>query len=566
MYDVIIIGGGPAGLTAAIYLARAQYRVLVVEKEHFGGQITITSEVVNYPGILKASGESLTGEMRRQAEGFGAEFLLAEAESLELEGKVKTVKTSKGGLQCFGVLIATGAHPRMIGFPGEEAYRGHGVAYCATCDGEFFTGMEVFVVGGGFAAAEESVFLTKYASHVTVLVREDDFTCAKAVSEETKKHPKITVLYNTEVKEVSGDSVLRRLVYFNNKTGETVEYRAQEGKTFGVFVFAGYAPATELVKGLVRLNEQGYVITDISQKTSVDGVYAAGDVCVKNLRQVVTAVGDGAVAATELERYAGAMHKETGLVPQRAVSKAPRGNDSHGALGGGTGVSGTGAGTQSGAEAGSAPGAESGHAEAGNSLFTADMLSQLRTVFERMENPLTLELYLDERPVSRELRRYMDSLAELTDKLTVAEGGGNVEYGRPYVRVLRADGTPAGLGFHGVPGGHEFTSFVMGLYNAAGKGQPLDDAQLARISDIDDALDLKIMVSLSCTMCPELVTSAQKIASLNEHVNAEVYDINHFGELKDKYNVMSVPCMVLNDEKVSFGKKNIEQILDWIAN
>lgn len=566
MYDVIIIGGGPAGLTAAIYLARAQYRVLVVEKEHFGGQITITSEVVNYPGILKASGESLTGEMRRQAEGFGAEFMLAEAESLELEGKVKTVKTSKGGLQCFGVLIATGAHPRMIGFPGEEAYRGHGVAYCATCDGEFFTGMEVFVVGGGFAAAEESVFLTKYASHVTVLVREDDFTCAKAVSEETKKHPKITVLYNTEVKEVSGDSVLRRLVYFNNKTGETEEYRAQEGKTFGVFVFAGYAPATELVKGLVRLNEQGYVITDISQKTSVDGVYAAGDVCVKNLRQVVTAVGDGAVAATELERYAGAMHKETGLVPQRAVSKAPRGNDSHGALGGGTGVSGTGAGTQSGAEAGSAPGAESGHAEAGNSLFTADMLSQLRTVFERMENPLTLELYLDERPVSRELRRYMDSLAELTDKLTVAEGGGNVEYGRPYVRVLRADGTPAGLGFHGVPGGHEFTSFVMGLYNAAGKGQPLDDAQLARISDIDDALDLKIMVSLSCTMCPELVTSAQKIASLNEHVNAEVYDINHFGELKDKYNVMSVPCMVLNDEKVSFGKKNIEQILDWIAN
>ena len=566
MYDVIIIGGGPAGLTAAIYLARAQYRVLVVEKEHFGGQITITSEVVNYPGILKASGESLTGEMRRQAEGFGAEFMLAEAESLELEGKVKTVKTSKGDLQCFGVLIATGAHPRMIGFPGEEAYRGHGVAYCATCDGEFFTGMEVFVVGGGFAAAEESVFLTKYASHVTVLVREDDFTCAKAVSEETKKHPKITVLYNTEVKEVSGDSDLRRLVYFNNKTGETVEYRAQEGKTFGVFVFAGYAPATELVKGLVRLNEQGYVITDISQKTSVDGVYAAGDVCVKNLRQVVTAVGDGAVAATELERYAGAMHKETGLVPQRAVSKAPRGNDSHGALGGGTGVSGTGAGTQSGAEAGSAPGAESGHAEAGNSLFTADMLSQLRTVFERMENPLTLELYLDERPVSRELRRYMDSLAELTDKLTVAEGGGNVEYGRPYVRVLRADGTPAGLGFHGVPGGHEFTSFVMGLYNAAGKGQPLDDAQLARISDIDDALDLKIMVSLSCTMCPELVTSAQKIASLNEHVNAEVYDINHFGELKDKYNVMSVPCMVLNDEKVSFGKKNIEQILDWIAN
>lgn len=575
LYDVIVVGGGPAGLTAAIYLARAQYRVLVVEKEHFGGQITITSEVVNYPGILKTNGERLTGEMRRQAEGFGAEFLLAEVEALELAGKVKTVKTSKGELQCFGVLIATGAHPRMIGFPGEEAYRGHGVAYCATCDGEFFTGMEVFVVGGGFAAAEESVFLTKYASHVTVLVREDDFTCAKAVAEETKKHPKITVLYNTEVKEVSGDSVLRRLVYVNNKTGERAEYRAEEGRTFGVFVFAGYEPATKLVQGLVKLNEQGYVVTDINQKTSVDGVYAAGDVCVKNLRQVVTAVGDGAVAATELERYAGVMHKETGLVPERAVSKVSREDTSvpkgEAALSG-TGTSGVGL-AGAGVLGSGVPGAESAGAggsgpeasPAGGALFTEDMLAQLRTVFERMENPLILELYLDGRPVSMELRQYMESLAKLTDKLTVAEGDRNVEYGRPFVKILRADGTPAGLGFHGVPGGHEFTSFVMGLYNAAGKGQSVDDKQLARISDIDDALDLKIMVSLSCTMCPELVTSAQKIASLNEHVNAEVYDINHFGELKDKYNVMSVPCMVVNDEKVSFGKKNIEQILDWLA-
>lgn len=568
LYDVIIVGGGPAGLTAAIYLARAQYRVLVVEKERFGGQITITSEVVNYPGIWKTNGETLTGEMRRQAEGFGAEFLLAEAEELELTGKVKTVKTSKGELRGFGVLIATGAHPRMIGFPGEEAYRGHGVAYCATCDGEFFTGMDVFVVGGGFAAAEESVFLTKYARHVTVLVREEDFTCAKAVSEETKKHPKITVLYNTEVKEVSGDSVLRRLVYINNKTGETTEYRAEEGKTFGVFVFAGYEPATRLVRGLVKLSEQGYVITDISQKTSLDGVYAAGDVCLKNLRQVVTAVGDGAVAATELERYAGAMQKETGLVPERAVSKVSREYTSAPGM---RSDEGAGTGRQSGASTGRLSGAETPGNEADKSaaawegLFTEDMQAQLRTVFDRMENPLILELYLDERPVSGELKQYMESLAKLTDKLTVVPGNRNVEYGRPFVRVLRADRTPTGLGFHGVPGGHEFSSFVVGLYNAAGKGQPVEDAQLARISDIDDVLDLKIMVSLSCTMCPELVTSAQKIASLNEHVNAEVYDINHFGDLKDRYHVMSVPCMVLNDEKVSFGKKNIEQILDWIA-
>lgn len=536
LYDVIIVGGGPAGLTAAIYLARAQYRVLVVEKERFGGQITITNEVVNYPGVLKTSGEDLTGQMRRQAEGFGAEFLLAEAERLELGGRIKTVETSKGSLQCFGVLIATGAHPRMIGFPGEKEYRGHGVAYCATCDGEFFTGMEVFVVGGGFAAAEESVFLTKYASHVTVLVREEDFTCAKAVAEETKKNPKITVLYNTEVKEVSGDRVLRRLVYQNNQTGERTEYKAPEGGTFGVFVFAGYEPATELVKGLVKLSEQSYVITDINQKTSVDGVYAAGDVCVKNLRQVVTAVGDGAAAATELERYAGALQKEMGLTPKRRVSKALA----------------------------AAPDTASGKQTSENALFSEDMLAQLRTVFERMENSLILELYLDERPVSGELRQYMESLAGLTEKLTVAMGDESADCSRPFVKILKADRKDTGLGFHGVPGGHEFTSFIMGLYNAAGKGQTLEEGQLIRISKVRERADLKIMVSLSCTLCPELVTAAQKIASLNDYVSAEVYDINHFGELKEKYNVMSVPCMVLNEEKITFGKKDIGQILEWI--
>ena len=175
LYDVIVVGGGPAGLTAALYLARAKYRVLVMEKEQFGGQITITHEVVNYPGVGKVSGRELTETMRRQAESFGAEFLMAEAESLDLSGDVKTVRTDRGDYQCFGILLATGAHPRSVGFKGEEEHKGRGVAYCATCDGEFFTDKEVFVVGGGFAAAEESLFLTKFARHVTVLVRKDDF-------------------------------------------------------------------------------------------------------------------------------------------------------------------------------------------------------------------------------------------------------------------------------------------------------------------------------------------------------------------------------------------------------
>ena len=542
-YDVVVVGGGPAGLTAGLYLARACYRVLVVEKETFGGQITITSEVVNYPGVGRTNGRELTEAMRVQAEGFGAEFLMAEVTDLELDGDVKKVHTDRGVYSCFGVLIATGAHPRMIGFPGEAEFRGHGVAYCATCDGEFFTDKEVFVVGGGFAAAEESVFLTRYARHVTVLVRGENFTCAEATAQATLSHPKITVLTNTQVEDVSGDTALRRIRYRNSKTGEETEFSTGGNDTFGVFVFAGYAPDTELVKGKVELDPQGYVITDRNQKTSRDGVYAAGDVCVKNLRQVVTAVGDGATAATELEKYAAAMQTRTGLHPQKPVRReaAPERNTK--------------------AEAGRSPAGGSSN----GGLFPPEMRQQMDVIFERMERKLVLELCLDDRPVSRELRGYMEELAGVTDKLTVSMGEGAEASELPCVRVLREDGSETGLAFHGVPGGHEFTSFLLGLYNAAGPGQPLDDETRARIQGIGRAIRMKILVSLSCTMCPELVAAAQQIASLNPLVTAEVYDINHFEAMKDRYNVMSVPCLVVNDDEVMFGKKSVQQLLDKIA-
>lgn len=551
LYDVVVIGGGPAGLTAALYLARARYRVVVVEKEHFGGQITITSEVVNYPGVFHTSGTELTETMRRQAQSFGAEFLLAEVSGLELDGDVKTVRTSRGELHCFGVLLATGAHPRSVGFAGEEEFKGHGVAYCATCDGEFFTGKEVFVVGGGFAAAEEGVFLTKYAKHVTILIRGDDFSCAEATAEEARNHEKITVVTNVQVDSVAGDDGLRTLTYRNRKTGEVTVYEAEDGDSFGIFVFAGYEPATGLVKDVAELNEQGYVITDRQQKTSVDGLYAAGDVCVKNLRQVVTAVGDGAMAATELEKYAAAMQQKTGLHPVLPEVQKAAGSASE-AAGGGT------------SQSKPAQAKQAGQADQGG-LFTDDMKAQLDAVFGRMENPLILRLYLDERPVSAELKQYMTGLAALTDKLSVevAEQAA-AEEAAPCVHILRADGADTGLAFHGVPGGHEFTSFVLGLYNAAGPGQALDAEAAAQIKAISEPVDMKILVSLSCTMCPELVTAAQKIAAENDGVRAEVYDLNHFADLKEKYKVMSVPCLVINDDQVSFGKKNVQQLLDLI--
>lgn len=535
LYDVVVIGGGPAGLTAGLYLARAKYRVLVIEKEQFGGQITITHEVVNYPGVGKTSGKALTETMRRQAESFGAEFLLAEAEGLELSGDVKTVRTDRGDYHCFGILLATGAHPRTVGFAGEIEYKGRGVAYCATCDGEFFTGKEVFVVGGGFAAAEESVFLTQFARHVTILIREEDFTCAASVADKARNHEKIAVLTDTIVEEVSGENGLDYIRYQNTATGKVTEYHAEEGDSFGVFVFAGYIPATEPVKGIADIDEQGYIVTDRSQKTNIDGLYAAGDVCIKPLRQVVTATGDGALAATELERYCAQLREKTGLHP---TMPAPKQSETPTAI-------------------------ASEQTPDSSELFTPDMKAQLDAVFARMARPLLLKLYLDSRPISAELEGYMNTLVSLTDKLRmkVVDRNTSAETA-PCVRVCLDDGSPTGLAFHGVPGGHEFTSFVLGLYNAAGPGQSIDEDVKQAIAAIDKPVNAKIMVTLSCNICPDVVTAAQRIAAESPYVTAEVYDLQHFEGLKSKYKVMSVPCLVINDEQVTFGRKTIKQILD----
>ena len=536
LYDVVIVGGGPAGLTAALYLARAKYRVLVLEKEQFGGQIAITHEVVNYPGIAKTSGKALTDTIQQQAERFGAEFMLTEATGFDLNGDIKTVHTNKGDYRCFGILLATGAHPRTVGFQGEEEHKGRGVAYCATCDGEFFTGKEIFVVGGGYAAAEESVFLTKFARHVTILVRKDDFSCAASVADQAKNHEKITVLTNTVMEEVSGENGLTHARYKNTVTGEVTEVKSEE--SFGVFVFAGYAPATEAVQGVVELNEQGYIITDASQKTSADGVYAAGDVCIKPLRQVVTATSDGALAATELEKYVAAMQRKTGLHPEMAV--ASKQNTSAGV---------------------SKPELSTDN----HDLFTPDMRQQLDTVFSRMKRPLLLNLYLDNRSISTELENFMTAFAALTDKLTLKVCDRQAqETFAPCVEVCLADGTETGLAFHGVPSGHEFTSFVLGLYNAAGPGQAIDSDIQQEIAAITKPTDLKILVTLTCTMCPDLVAAAQRIAAENPNITAHVYDIRHFEKLKNQYNVMSVPCLIVDGEKVSFGKKNMRQVLNFI--
>ena len=582
LYDVIVVGGGPAGLTAGLYLARARYRVLILEKDDFGGQITITNEVVNYPGVGRTTGRALTQTMRQQAQDFGAEFLSAEAIGLDVHGDVKTVHTSRGDLKAFGILLATGASPRKLGFEGESEYAGRGVAYCATCDGEFFTGKEVLVVGGGFAAAEESVFLTTYASKVTVLVREQDFTCDATVAAAAKNNPKIEVRYQVELQGVTaGQGGLREAAILNRATGQTETWRPADGGTFGVFVFAGYVPATDLVRGVVELDDYGYVVTHGYLETSVPGVYAAGDLRAKNLRQVVTATADGAIAAVELERYAKRMSEKTGLMPQRPASYVYEQSTAKTNAASLDATAPAPAPAKRSADAGAAANAVKKSSE----LFSDATRQQLNVVFSRMSRTVTLALELDDTPLSTELRGFIDALVALSGgklKSTVVDGEckkddtGRAVFdvdnvlpaARPCVRMV-VDGEPTGLAFHGVPSGHEFNSFVLGLYNVAGPGQPLGDDLIDRSRSITDPLDIMVLVSLTCTMCPETVLASQRIASLNPAVRAEAYDVAHFPELRDHYGAMSVPCIVITradgTQQVEFGKKSIPQMLELVG-
>ncbi len=531
-YDAIVVGGGPAGLSAAIYMARAQFHVLVLEKDKIGGQITITNEVVNYPGILETDGAKLTEEMHKQAERFGAEFKIADVKSLDLEGDYKVVHTDRGDFKTLGVIFAAGAHPRLAGFGGEAEFRGHGVAYCATCDGEFFTDKEIFVVGGGFAAVEEGIFLTRYGKKIHMLVRGDDFSIHTPAVDELKEHPKVDIRYQTEVVKVEGDNAVRSITIRNRKTGKEETFTAPDGDYYGVFVFVGYSPENELVKGKIELNPQGYVVTDPNQKTSVDGVYAAGDICVKNLRQVVTAVSDGAIAATSLEKYLGGQYRKLGIKREYVHKKIAHEE-----------------------EAKAAPKAAAG-------AFLDDNLRKaLAPVFARFQNKIVLRLHEDDSKASQEDRKILEELHSMSDKIGIDFVPAKGEEDKHTIAICDEAGKPLGLNFHGVPGGHEFNSFVLAMYNAAGPGQDVGAENQKRIESIQTPTHVQIAVSLSCTMCPDLVAAAERIAADNPNVTVDVYDFQYYPDMKKKYNIMSVPCMIINEKDVHFGKKSLTDLL-----
>ena len=538
LYDLVVIGAGPAGLTAAIYMSRARYKTLVLEKADIGGQITITSEVVNYPGIKRTDGKELTAEMASQAKAFGAEIKTDEVIDLDLSGDVKKVITKNQTYEALTVIIATGANPRQLGFEGESKFKGRGVAYCATCDGEFFTDKDIFVVGGGFAAAEEGMFLTRYGKSVTMIIREEDFTCASSIAEKVKNHnPKINIHYNTQVQEIVGDNFPRKATFVNHQTGEKFTYEAPANDTFGTFVFAGYVPNTALVKGKVELDEQGYIITDENKSTNIEGVFAAGDLCVKNLRQVVTATSDGAIAATSAEKIAAQKHIKLDIPNLFDISRVKVDENN-----------------------------EVKKVESTNedgSFITDEMKAQLQGVFARFERKLILIANVNNSQLGREIEGFLNEMKGISDNLQIKKNEIS-EDETAFISLETEQGEDTGYKFVGVPGGHEFTSFVLSIYNYSGKGQQIEQHQLDKISQIKDKQDIKIVVSLSCTKCPDLVIATSQIAGKLKQSNFEVYDIAHAPHLREKHSIMSVPCMVINDDKVVFGKKNVDEILELL--
>lgn len=300
IYDVAIVGGGPAGLSAGLYASRGKMSAIIIEKAKWGGQAATTEELENYPGSMEhPTGPKVMERMRAQAEAFGTEMMKEEVVGYDFSGDIKIVKLAKGEeIKAKSVIFATGAQPMLLGAPGEMELRGKGVSYCATCDADFFTELEVVVIGGGDAAVEESIYLTKFADKVTIVHRRDEFRAAKSLVAKAMENEKIDIIWNTVVEEIYGDGIVEGVKMKNIQTGETTDFRCD-----GVFVFVGTKPITETIKGHIELDPKGYVIADEEMRTSVEGVYAAGDVRVKSLRQVITACADGAIAAVNAEKY-----------------------------------------------------------------------------------------------------------------------------------------------------------------------------------------------------------------------------------------------------------------------
>jgi len=535
IYDLIIVGAGAAGLSAAIYAGRAKLKTLVVEKSGIGGQIKITAEVVNYPGVFSTSGAELTAEMKKQAVSFGAEFIMADISQVDFSKDIKTLETQTGDIySALGVIIASGAKPRLIGFEGEKEFAGRGIAYCATCDGEFFTGKDVFVIGAGFAAAEEAIFLTRFARKVTVIAREPEFTCSKTIADKVLAHEKIEVKFNSEILYVRGENVVKEAKFINNQTKETWIHKVDD-ETFGVFIFAGYQPESDIFKNHISIDNWGYIPTDEDMQTNVSGVYAAGDIRPKRLRQLVTATADGAIASTAAEKYINETKSRLGIVIEHEQN-----TDTH----------------------------------VSENIFDDKIAEQIRYVIGRCTEDISICAILQPNcSVSDSIRGFIKEFATVSNRMPISiyDKGENPEIeGKiatdlyPVIALFNKNGEYTGVNFHAVPMGHELESFILAIYNVAGPGQAMPEELIERIKKLSTPINLKIGISLSCTMCPEVVQNCQRMAIFNSGITAEMVDLQHYPELRDKHGIMSVPALIINDSDVLFGKKSMEELVNYL--
>ncbi|WP_297663721.1 thioredoxin-disulfide reductase [uncultured Streptococcus sp.] len=299
MYDTMIIGAGPAGMTAALYAARSNLKVALLERGIYGGQMNNTAEIENYPGYARISGPELAEKMFEPLENLGVEHLFGQVEKIEDHGDFKKIITEDEVFETKTVILAPGANHRHLGVPGEEEYNSRGVSYCAVCDGAFFRDEDLLVVGGGDSAVEEAIFLTRFAKSVTIVHRRDQLRAQQLLQERAFANEKISFIWDSVVKEIKGDDRRVTSVVFENvKTGQI-----SESDFGGVFIYVGLDPVSDFVKDLGICDEAGWIVTDQHMKTAIDGIYAIGDVRQKDLRQITTAVGDGAVAGQEVYKY-----------------------------------------------------------------------------------------------------------------------------------------------------------------------------------------------------------------------------------------------------------------------
>ncbi len=298
-FDCIIIGAGAAGLSAGLYAARGRVNTLIIERGDIGGQTATTHLVDNYPGSIEnPTGPQLMDRMKEQCLQFGAKISQETLEEVYREGQIFKVTTNKGEYLTKTLIIATGAEPKQAGFKGEKEYRGRGISYCATCDGDFFEDLDVAVIGGGDAAVEEAIYLTRFAKKVTIIHRRDQLRAVKSIQEKAFANEKIDFVWDSVVEEVKGTGVVQSIVLLNKKTNELTELKID-----GVFVYIGYTPNSSLFKDLVETDELGYIIGDQEMRTNVPGIFVAGDVRQKSLKQVITAAADGAIAGVNVEKY-----------------------------------------------------------------------------------------------------------------------------------------------------------------------------------------------------------------------------------------------------------------------